>query len=136
MPLLQHPDRIDIPSTLGPFPPGGEEGRVPVGVDGMDLDVLRRDATIFENPLVCLEEVDMMAAGHGTSVSRTFEGPDDRHGKTGIPELLRHLFAHLETFWADGRADDDLKVFRVCPESLSHEVDCALGYLQDRPFPA
>ena len=67
------PDRVDIPSALRSFPSGGEEGRVQVGVDGMDLDVFRPDSALFEDPSVCLEQVDMMAAGHGAAISRALE---------------------------------------------------------------
>ena len=120
---------------MGAFPAGGEEGRVLVSVDGMDPDVFRPDAAFFEDPPVGLEKVDVMAAGHGTSVSRALEGPDHRHGETGVAELLDHLFTHLETFGADGRADNGLKVRRMGAEPFCQEVDRTPGNLQNRSFP-
>ena len=132
---LFHPDRIDIPSTVGAFAAGGEEGGVLVGVEGMDLDVSRTDSATFKDPPVRFEKVDVVAPGHGASVSRALEGPDLRQGETGIAELLHHFFSHLETFGADGRADDGLEVRRTGAEPFSHERDRTLGNHLDRPFP-
>ena len=94
------------------------------------------DTALFQDPLVGLEQVDMMAAGHGTTITGAMKGPDQRHGKPGVLKPLDHFFSDLETLRADAWAYNGLQVVRVSSESLSHKMDCMLGYLQDRSFPA
>lgn len=126
---------VDDSPAPDAFAPGGKERFVGICVNPGDLYAGGRDACIFQQPAVGLEQVDVMPARHGSTVAMASERPDPFNRETGLLEVLGHFFADLKTVRSDTRAYDGAQIPGPAPISLHHNVDSLLRNMHYRPLP-